>query len=80
MFQCFETSDMGSGIFTCFKLFRNMFQFVLKRFETIESQLSIYEIYFSIFPYMFQCFNLFRNMGKRGDFVDLLEICLYHSL
>ena len=25
-----------------------MFQFVSKRFETIESQLSIYEIYFSI--------------------------------
>ena len=35
MFQCFETPDMGPGIFTflCFSLFRN----VWKRFETIES-------------------------------------------
>ena len=29
---------------------------------------------------MFQCFKLFRNMGKLGDFVNLLEIFLYHSL
>ena len=33
MFQCFETPDMGAGIFTFFFLF----QFVSKRFETIES-------------------------------------------
>ena len=35
MFQCFETPDMGPGIFIflCFSLFRN----VSKRFETIES-------------------------------------------
>ena len=32
MFQCFETPDMGPGIFTFF-----LFQFVSKRFETIES-------------------------------------------
>ena len=32
MFQCFETPDMGAGIFYLF-----MFQFVSKRFETIES-------------------------------------------
>ena len=32
MFQCFETPDMGAGIFTFF-----LFQFVSKRFETIES-------------------------------------------
>ena len=31
MFQCFETPDMGPGIFTFF-----LFQFVSKRFETIE--------------------------------------------
>ena len=29
---------------------------------------------------MFQCFETFRNMGKRGDFVKLLKIFLYHSL
>ena len=32
MFQCSETQDMGAGIFTFF-----LFQFVSKRFETIES-------------------------------------------
>ena len=33
MFQCFETPAMGPGIFNFFKF---LFQFVLKRFETIK--------------------------------------------
>ena len=33
MFQCFETPDMGPGIFNFFKF---LFQFVSKRFETIK--------------------------------------------
>ena len=43
-----------------------MFQFVSKRFETIESQLSIYEIYFSIQPICFNvsnCFETWENVG-----------------
>ena len=81
MFQCFETPDMGPGIFTffCFSLFRT--------FRTIESvDLEIFclfhfvsvVIYYII--YMFQCFetpdmgpgiftffcfSLFRNVSKQ---------------
>ena len=43
MFQCFETPDMGAGIFT-FLIF--LFQFVSKRFEIIESvDLEIFSLF-----------------------------------
>ena len=60
MFQCFETPDIGAGIFTFF-----MFQFVSKRFETIESvDLEIFSLFQFVsvsllykLIYMFQCFE-----------------------
>ena len=75
MFQCFETPDMGAGIFTFF-----LFQFVSKRFETIESVdleifclfqfvsvVLLYNLYVSMFRntnmgpgnFTFLCFSLF---------------------
>ena len=49
MFQCFETPDMGPGIFTffCFSLFRN-----------VSKQLKVWTLKFSAFIiFMFQCFE-----------------------
>ena len=56
MFQCFETPDMGPGIFTFLCL-----QFVSKRFETTESvDLDI----FSLFQYVsvVLLYNLYVSM------------------
>ena len=81
MFQCFETPDMGPGIFTFF-----LFQFVSKRFEKIEtvdldilslfqyvSVSLLYNLYVSMFQntrygawnFTFLCFSLFRNISKQ---------------
>ena len=80
MFQCFETPDMGPGIFTF------LFQFVSKRFETIESVdldifclfhfvsvVLLYNLYVSMFRntrygawnFHLFCFSLFRNVSKQ---------------
>ena len=56
MFQCFETPDMGAGIFTFF-----LFQFVSKCFETIESvDLEIFSLY-NFYVSMFR--NKFETLG-----------------
>ena len=94
MFQCFETPDMGAGIFTflCFSLFS-------KRFETIEtvdleifclfhfvSVVLLYNLYVSMFrntrygAWNFHLF-LFQFVSKRFETiecVDLEIICLFH--
>ena len=86
MFQCFETPDMGAGIFTflCFSLFRN----VWKRFETIESVdldifspfqfvsvVLLYNLYVSMFrntrygAWNFHLF-LFQFVSKRFETIE----------
>ena len=61
LFQCFETLEMGSGIFT---FSRACFNFVSKRFETTETfGLSLFCSCFSPFQFfslynpLFQCFK-----------------------
>ena len=83
MFQCFETPDMGAGIFTFLCLF------VSKRFEIIKSVdleifslfqyvsvVLLYSLYVSMFRntrygagiFTFLCFSLFRNVSKQLKF------------
>ena len=69
MFQCFETPDMGPGIFTLeiFCLFSVygafMFQFVSKRFETIESvDLEIFCLFH--FVSVVLLYNLYVSMFR----------------
>ena len=94
MFQCFETPDMGPGIFTFF-----LFQFVSKRFEKIEtvdldilslfqyvSVSLLYNLYVSMFQntrygawnFTFLCFSCFETF-RTIESVDL-EIFLPVSL
>ena len=61
LFQCFETPEMGPGIFT---LSRACFKFVSKRFETTETLglsqfLSCFSPFqfFSLYNPLFQCFE-----------------------
>ena len=78
LFQCFETPEMGTGIFT---FSRACFNFVLKRFETTEtfgpSQfLSCFSL-FQFFPYIIHCFSV-SNHQKWGlvfsPFLELVSI------
>ena len=57
MFQCFETPDMGPGIFTFF-----MFQFVSKCFKSIESV----DLKFSLFQFVSVSllYNLYVSMFR----------------
>ena len=62
LFQCFETPEMGPGIFT---FFRACFNFVSKRFETTEtlgpSQLSSCFSPFQFLPYIIHCFSVSKH-------------------
>ena len=93
MFQCFQTPDMGAGIFNFF-----LFQFVSKRFKTIESVdleifclfhfvsvVLLYNLYVSMFrntrygAWNFHLF-LFQFVSKRFETivsVDLEIFCLF---
>ena len=93
MFQCFETPDMGPGIFTFF-----LFQFVSKRFETIESVdleifclfqfvsvVLLYNLYVSMFRntrygvWNFHLF-LFQFVSKRFETIESVDLeifCLF---
>ena len=66
LFQCFETPEMGPGIFT---FSRACFNFVLKHFETTEtfglSQFSSCFSPFQFFPYIIHCFSVSKHL-KRG--------------
>ena len=62
LFQCFETSEMGPGIFT---FSRACINFVSKRFETTETfGLSLFCSCFSpfqFFPYIIHCFSVSKH-------------------
>ena len=62
LFQCFETPEMGPGIFT---FSRACFNFVSKRYETTEtfglSQFSSYFSPFQFFPYIIHCFSVSKH-------------------
>ena len=62
LFQCFETPEMGPGIFT---FSRACFNFVSKRFETTEtfglSQFSSCFSPFQFFPYIIHCFSVSKH-------------------
>ena len=62
LFQCFETPEMGPGIFT---FFRACFSIVPKRFETTEtfglSQFSSCFSPFQFFPYIIHCFSVSKH-------------------
>ena len=62
LFQCFETPEMGPGIFTCF---RACFNFVSKGFETTEtfglSQFLPCFSPFQFFPYIIHCFSVSKH-------------------
>ena len=62
LFQCFETPEMGPGIFT---FSRACFNFVSKRFQTIErfglSQFSSCFSPFQFFPYIIHCFSVLKH-------------------
>ena len=62
LFQCFETPEMGPGIFT---FFRACFNFVSKRFETTEtfglSQFLSCFSQFQFFPYIIHCFSVSKH-------------------
>ena len=62
LFQCFETPEMGPGIFT---FSRACFNFVSKRFETTETfGLSLFSSCFSpfqFFPYIIHCFSVSKH-------------------
>ena len=94
MFQCFETPDMGAGIFNFF-----LFQFVSKRYETIESVdlemfclfhfvsvVLLYNLYVSMFRntryggWNFHLF-LFQFVSKRFETIESVDLeifCLFH--
>ena len=81
MFQCFETPDMGPGIFTffCFSLFRNVSKQLKVWTYKFSACFNLFQsVYYII--YMFQCFetpdmgpgiftflcfSLFRNVSKQ---------------
>ena len=90
MFQCFETPDIGPGIFIFF-----MFQFVSKRFETIETVdlefLSLlqyvavsllFNLYVSIFrntrygAWNFHLF-LFQFVSKRFETIESVDLEIF---
>ena len=62
LFQCFETPEMGPGIFT---FYRACFNFVSKRFETTEtfglSQFCSCFSPFQFFPYIIHCFSVSKH-------------------
>ena len=78
LFQCFETPEMGPGIFN---FSRACFNFVSKRFETTEtfglSQFSSCFSPFQFFPYIIHCFSVSKHQ-KWGlvflPFPDLVSI------
>ena len=81
MFQCFETLDMGPGIFTffCFSLFRNVSKQLksvdLENFLSVSICFSSFTIYlyvsmfrntrYGAWIFTFFCFSLFRNVSKQ---------------
>ena len=94
MFQCFETPDMGAGIFTFLLL-----QFVSKRFKTIKSVdleifclfqfvsvVLLYNLYVSMFrntrygAWNFHHF-LFQFVSKHFETIESVDLeifCLFH--
>ena len=62
LFQCFETPEMGPGIFT---FSRACFNFVSKHFKTTEtfglSQFSSCFSPFQFFPYINHCFSVSKH-------------------
>ena len=83
LFQCFETAEMGPGIFI---FFRVCFSFVSKRFKTtktfgLRQFLSCFSP-FQVFPYIILCFSVSKHQ-KWGlvfsCFSELLSI-LFQSL
>ena len=62
LFQCFETPEIGPGIFT---FSRACFNFVSKRFETTETfgliQFSSCFSPFQFFPYIIHCFSVSKH-------------------
>ena len=86
LFQCFETPEMGPGIFT---FSRACFNFVSKCFETTETfglsqVLSCFSL-FQFFPYIIHCFSVSKHQ-KWGLvfslFPELVSILfhLFHRL
>ena len=78
MFQCFETSDMGAGIFTFF-----LFHFVSKRFETIESvDLEIFGlVHFVSVVLLYNLYvSMFRNTRYGGWNFHLFFVCLFRNV
>ena len=87
MFQCFETPDIGAGIFTFF-----LFQFVSRRFETIESEdleifspfqfvsvVLLYNLYVSMFRntrYGGWNFHLFMSQFVLKRFETIISVDL----
>ena len=71
MFQCFETPDMGPGIFTflCFSLFRNVSK-LLKVSCQFMRYISLYSLYVS----------MFRNVSKHGKTWGLCQFIRNISL
>ena len=75
LFQCFETPEMGPGIFT---FFRACFNFVSKRFETTvtfgPSQFLSCFILFQFFPYIIHCFSVSKHQKWGLVFSPFLEL------
>ena len=73
--QCFETPEMGPGIFT---FSRACFNFVSKRFETTEtfglSQFSSCFSLFQFFPYIIHCFSVSKHQVWGLVFSPFLEL------
>ena len=75
LFQCFETPEMGPGIFT---FSRACFNFVSKCFETTEtfglSQFSSCFSPFQFFPYIIHCFSVSKHQKWGLVFSPFLEL------
>ena len=78
LFQCFETPEMGPGIFT---FFRACFNFVSKRFKTTETfgLKSIFVMFqsvsiLSLYNPLFQCFETPEMGPGILTFLELVSI------
>ena len=75
LFQCFETPEMGPGIFT---FSRACFNFVSKHFETTEtfglSQFLSCVSPFQFFPYIIHCFSVSKHQKWGLVFSPFLEL------
>ena len=87
LFQCFETPEMGPGLFT---FFRACFNFVSKRLKHLDLVNFLPFSVFSLYNPLFQCFEtpemgpgiffflelvsiLFRNISKQLKHLDLVN-------